>query len=298
MFCMASCLRSPSSSMPLRDGRCSSLKWSSQSRLSASSRSKSSSLPLVVDDQFARSGVGAVRRRARLVRASSVGWPSRRLVSFSSRTGFSCSSCWMRSCRCHDGQLQDLHRLDHARGQDHALVHPLAHVACPVRMSASVDVSLRQSAPRQPAAAGRVSTCQNGPPAVQGVGQHLAVGEFRAPTRKANRVPTASPSRPVPASRFETYRAVPSPSSVGLVARMTSCTPPCRTRRDQGVDGQLLRPHVVQRGQPAAEDVVRARDSCRPAPGRSGRAAARPRRSAGRRAAGRSRSSTGRLRSG
>ena len=31
---------------------------------------------------------------------------------------------------------------------------------------------------------------------------------------------------PLPASKFDTYRAVPSPSSVGLVAMMISLTPP------------------------------------------------------------------------
>jgi len=47
---------------------------------------------------------------------------------------------------------------------------------------------------------------------------------------RANRVIVT----PIPAKRFEAKRAVPSPSRVGLVARMISLTPPRRTRSTSG----------------------------------------------------------------
>src|SRR5262249_45572197 len=81
------------------------LKWSSQSRLMASRRSKSSSLsPL---SSMTSSFCGSVTSSRSLAgwaskpsgSRSSAGAPSSRPASCNSRTGFSCSSCWIRSCR-------------------------------------------------------------------------------------------------------------------------------------------------------------------------------------------------------
>src|SRR5262249_23711014 len=82
---------------------------------------------------------------------------------------------------------------------------------------------------------------------------------------------------PVPASRFEASRAVPSPSSVGLGARITSRTPPRRTRSTSAVPVSpprpppsrgADRPPPVEGCEPAAEHVVEPLISTGPLEGR------------------------------
>ena len=108
---MASCLRSISSSMPLRDGRCSSLRMSPQSWLSASRRSKSSSLLLrVVDDQFLRAGVAVVADRLGRVE---LGVSSDRLGQLQHRVLV--QLLLDAFLQVHDRHLQDFHGLDHPR---------------------------------------------------------------------------------------------------------------------------------------------------------------------------------------
>ena len=127
---MASCLRSPSSSMPLREGRCSSLKWSSQSRLSDSRRSKSFSLlPL--------SSMTSSRLRlvvGDLLRGRSVVGIDRRLVGGVAQlqNGIFLQFLLDALLQGHDGQLQDFHRLNHARSQDHSLGRRPGLVLCRV----------------------------------------------------------------------------------------------------------------------------------------------------------------------
>ena len=85
---------------------------------------------------------------------------------------------------------------------------------------------------------------------------------------------------PVPASRFEANRAVPSPSRVGLVARITSRTPPRCTRWTRASSVSWSGPTSVERGEPAAEHVVQPAVAAGPLERRPRRAASRPRRSA------------------
>ncbi len=54
------------------------------------------------------------------------------------------------------------------------------------------------------------------------------------------------------------YRAVPSPSTVGLVAMTTSRNDPAADPLDQGLDGELVRADPFQGGNAAQQHVIQA----------------------------------------
>ena len=88
----------------------------------------------------------------------------------------------MRSCKCHDRQLQDLHRLDHAGCKHLLLHHPqfLAEGKSHGR-SALILASLRLARLREPSDIA-IQTLESDVskllPAGQGVGQNLLIGKF------------------------------------------------------------------------------------------------------------------------
>src|SRR5205823_4161127 len=108
----------------------------------------------------------------------------------------------------HDRELQDLHRLDHARRQNHGLVHPLLH-----RRVESHESTPLQNARRPSRASASIWLLANS--------RTEPEGKPRA--KRVRRTPRG-------VSKLERYSAVPSPSRVGLVAMMTSPTPPALTR--------------------------------------------------------------------
>src|SRR5262249_49908607 len=127
---------------------------------------------------------------------------------------------------------------DHAGGQNHPLVHPLVHARVKAHGLSPLirDHHFRGRGVR-----------------VVGGRHHTRTGNWnpqnaRRPSRASASIwllansstePEGKPRAkrvthtPVPASRLEMYSAVPSPSRVGLVAMITSCTPPCCTRRSR-----------------------------------------------------------------
>ena len=130
-----------SSSMRLLDGRCSSLKWSAQSSLMATRRSKSCSLSPFSSMTSSRSGssafdgvLGRLRRRRRPRPRPSTASSGSCFLQFEDRVFLQfLLDAFLQG---HDRQLQDLHRLDHARSQNHLLwLHPLRDILVSSRMN-------------------------------------------------------------------------------------------------------------------------------------------------------------------
>src|SRR5262249_22639241 len=131
----------------------------------------------------------------------------------------------------HDGQLQYLHRLDHAGSQNHLLLHPLRHAGIETHTTTPFSGRLQLGGMPVGESPDRKRLQNARRPSKASASIWLLANSSTEPDGR----PRAKRVRrtPVSASRFEMYRAVPSPSVVGLVAMITSRTLPCRTRRSR-----------------------------------------------------------------